>query len=145
MHVGCAVIGAGRNGASVRGISGVAVQQLRSQRNIGLMSAAIDAVAQPNQLPMQADVIYTQTGHVSGVWPSDLREVVGSKIPERHTPRDLGHRTRGLRVTLCVRLLPDNAWRCRFVRDSAHFAAAWCRALSAGTATSEQTWPTVFR
>lgn len=41
---------------------------------------------------------------------------------------------------LCVRRLPNNAWRCRIVRGSAHFAAVWYRALSDGTATSEQTW-----
>src|SRR6266566_5581688 len=41
---------------------------------------------------------------------------------------------------LCVRLLPDNAWRCRFVRYSYHFAAVWYRTLSNGSATSEQTW-----
>jgi hypothetical protein len=41
---------------------------------------------------------------------------------------------------LSVRLLPGNAWQCRFVGDSAHFAAAWYRTLSDGTATSEETW-----
>ncbi len=39
-----------------------------------------------------------------------------------------------------VRLLPDNARRCHFVRNSAHFAAACCRPLPNGNATSEQTW-----
>lgn len=40
---------------------------------------------------------------------------------------------------VCVRLLPDNARRCRFVCDSANFGAAWHRTLSDGTATYEQT------
>jgi hypothetical protein len=39
-----------------------------------------------------------------------------------------------------VRLLPDNAWRCRFVSDSAHFAAVSYRAVPESTATAEQTW-----
>ena len=72
--------------------------------------------------------------------PGPRRRKRLSELPSGQNPATRPMFLRIKSPLLCVRLLPDSAGPCRFVRDSADFAAAWYRALSDGTATSEQTW-----
>ena len=86
--------------------------------------------------------VTTRVNHANCNW-TGVRMLPKAVNGQATTGAPPGTRTPNPRIKsrrLCVRLLPDNAWQCRFVRDSRHFAAVSYRELSNSSATSGQTW-----
>jgi hypothetical protein len=76
--------------------------------------------------------------HGLGMATGQSKEITKTPGQYECAARDLNPRIKS--PMFCARLMPDNARRCRYVRDSAYFAAISCRTLTYRTATAEQTW-----